>query len=398
MSAATERAEAVGGRLFTPAFWALAALAGLAGVLVAYRFFAGVGSVSAMNDGYPWGTWKILNVIVITSLASGGYATALLVYVFNRGEFHPLVRTALLTSALGYTAGMLALTVDIGRPWNIWNMIVLPGWNFDSVLLEIAMCVSIYLVFLWMEISPAVLERWKNSRMPELRKIAVAATPRLERVFPFIIAFGVLLPTMHQSSLGSLFLLAGKRLHPLWQTPFLPLFFLLSCWVMGFAMVLIVSLLSNLAWKRAMDTTILRKLARVVSGMLFTFVGLRVVLVVDNGLLADAFRLDFFSVLFLSEIVLFTVPAIVLARRSVGLDTRLLFLMAMCTAGAGALYRLNASLLAFMPGEQWSYFPSVAETIITLGLLAIAVLGYLFFVKRFPILEAAVARARRHAA
>jgi len=238
---ADEKLEPIGGPLWTPMFRILAVIA-LSGIIISiWRFWVGIGPASALTDAYPWGSWKILNVIVLTALGSGGYAMALLVYVLNKGLYHPLVRTSILTSAVGYTTGVIALVVDIGRPWNMVNMARPWEWNLHSVLLEIAVCVSAYLLFLWIEMAEPIMEGWAKAKDTRLRVFARKVGPVIDRFFPWIVATAVLLPTLHQSSLGSLFLLAGPRLHPLWQTPFLPLLFLLSCYAMGYAAVVIAS-------------------------------------------------------------------------------------------------------------------------------------------------------------
>lgn len=378
----------VGGPLLTRPFRILAALFAVTLVLVAWRFFVGLGPATALSDGYPWGAWKIFNVIVLTALGSGGYAAALLVYVFNRGRYHPVVRTAILTSALGYTTGIIALGIDIGRPWNFYRLAVLPGWNLHSVLLEVAVCISIYLVFLWLEMAPPFLEKWSAGPEGRLKRFAAKATPALDKAFPWIVAMAILLPSMHQSSLGSLFLLAGPKVHPLWQTPLLPLLFLVSCWALGVATVIAVSLLSSLAWSRPWHLEMLRPLARVMSWLFLGLAALRLADVVWRGETARAFAFDGWSLFFLAELAFLVAPAIaILARPSIPAGP--LLRAAIGGAFGGALYRLDASLIAYRPTVgHWNYFPSLIELTITLGFAGLAVLAYLYIVKRFPILAA----------
>ena len=111
-------------KLWTPSYRTLTLAGLIATFMVAIRFAVGLGPMTNMTDVFPWGTWKIFNVIVLTALGSGGYALAFVVYVMNRGRYHALVRHALLTSAVGYTMGVFSLTADIGRPWNIWRVLV----------------------------------------------------------------------------------------------------------------------------------------------------------------------------------------------------------------------------------------------------------------------------------
>jgi Ni/Fe-hydrogenase subunit HybB-like protein len=387
MSAHDAQLKPVGGPVLTKPFMALGALALIAILLVLWRFVVGLGPATALSDGYPWGAWKVFNVIVLTALASGGYATAMLVYALNKGKYHPLARTAILTSAMGYTTGVMALGVDIGRPWNFWRLALVWNWNLHSVLLEVAICISVYLIFLWLEVAPPVLDDWKRSPHDRLKRFAAWVTPKLHSAYPFIIAAAITLPSMHQSSLGSLFLLAGPRVHPLWQTPLLPGLFLLSCWFLGYACVVIVALLSSLAWKRPLDINVLASLSKIMAYVMLAFLGVRFIDVAVRGRLALAFSFDFYSLMFLLEAAIMLVASLLILsmrRPSAGALLRL----AMLVAIGGGLYRLDASLIAFMPGSNWSYFPSIIEMIITLGFIAMAVMGYLFAVKRYPILPA----------
>jgi Ni/Fe-hydrogenase subunit HybB-like protein len=389
MSGKYGRAEPVGGPLWTPAFRLLSAFIVIAMLLIAARFAFGIGATSALNDGYAWGAWKILNVVVFTALGSGGYAMALLVYVLNRGHYHPMVRHALLTSAVGYSTAVLALGVDIGRPWNFWRMGDITGWNFHSVLLEVAICVTLYVGFLWIEMAPPILETWKKRPHGRLKEIALRVTPKLETAFPWLIAAALLLPSMHQSSLGSLYLLAGPWLHELWQTPFLPLLFLLSCYVLGFAAVVITSLLASLRWKRPMQFGMLARLSRAMAGVLILFLVLRVGDLVWRGATGSVLAMDRYGTFFLLESGLLLAAAVGLLSERVRSRPDSLFRMAVLIVMGGSLYRLNASILGFMPGGHWSYFPSVPELLISFGFIAMSVWGYVFMIKRFPILEAA---------
>ncbi|HSJ25056.1 MAG TPA: Ni/Fe-hydrogenase cytochrome b subunit [Longimicrobiales bacterium] len=388
MSGHREHVAPVGGPIWTPTFKILTAFFILSMLLVAWRFAVGIGPASALNDGYPWGAWKVVNVVVLTALGSGGYAMALLVYVLNRGHYHPLVRTAILTSALGYTTGVVALGVDIGRPWNFWRIAIISEWNIHSVLLEIAVCISIYLVFLWIEMSMPMLEHWKKQPHGLLKEISIRATPVLEKWFPWIVASALLLPTMHQSSLGSLFLLAGPRLHELWLTPFLPLLFLVSCYFLGYAAVVIVSMLSSVIYQRPLEFAMLRRLSRTMAYILISFLVLRWVDVAVRGHLLAALAFDRFSMFFLLETGLLLGSALGLLSRRYGQRPDSVFRLAMLIVLGGSVYRLGASLVGFMPGDNWAYFPSIPEMVISLGFVALAVMGYIVMVKRFPILTA----------
>src|SRR6476469_1212761 len=209
----TLRAEPVGGPLFTPLTRVLAGLFGLSALTIAWRLLAGLGATTALNDGYPLGLWIAFDVVTGTALACGGYVIAILVYVLNKGRYHSLVRPALLTSVLGYSLAGFGVFLDIGRWWAIWKVpVYFWRWNFNSALLEVALCIMSYVVVLWIELSPALLEKFVDSTILPLRRVARQVPPIVERASVFIIVLGLVLPTMHQSSLGTLMLLAGSRL------------------------------------------------------------------------------------------------------------------------------------------------------------------------------------------
>ena len=149
----------LGGSLLTPFTLLLGALSAIAGIILAYRFFYGLGAVTNINDGYPWGIWVAYDVVVGSALACGGFVMALLVYIFNKGQYHPLVRPALLASLFGYTLAGVSVIFDLGRWWNFWH-IFWPGYaQVNSVMFEVAVCITAYIVVMWIEFSPAFLEK-----------------------------------------------------------------------------------------------------------------------------------------------------------------------------------------------------------------------------------------------
>lgn len=385
----TVRAEPVGGPLVTPLTSALAGLFGLAALTIAWRLVAGLGATTALNDGYPFGLWIAFDVVTGTALACGGYAVAILVYVLNKGRYHPLVRPAVLTSALGYSLAGFGVFLDIGRWWAIWKVpVYFWRWNFNSALLEVALCIMTYVVVLWIEVSPALLERFTDSTILPLRRLARTLPPKIERASIWIIALGLLLPTMHQSSLGTLMLLAGSRLNPLWRTPLLPLLFLISCVAMGFAAVVFEAVLSSMAFKRRPEIGMLSSLAAIIVPLQIGFIGLRVADLWWRGNLGLLFAGDTRAVMAALEFVLFAAPVVMLASARSRRDLGALLRGAMVMMFAGAVYRFDTYLVAFMPGANWSYFPSVGELAITVGLVAFEVLAYIVIVKTFPILAA----------
>jgi Ni/Fe-hydrogenase subunit HybB-like protein len=392
----TAVARPVGGRILTPFFlfmlalWAAGTVAGL------IRFTSGLGASTALSDGYPWGIWIALDVVVGTALACGGYAVALLVYIFNRGQYHPLVRPAILTSALGYSTAAVAIVFDVGRYWGLWKVpLFVHRWNLRSALLEVALCVMAYIVVLWVEVSPAILDRWREAGNDRLRRLAESVGPKLQAALPYVIALGLLLPTMHQSTLGSVWLLPVSKLHKLWLTSWLPFLFLVSCISMGYGMVVLETTFSGRAFGLPRDTRLLGAMARAIAGVSAAFAAVRIVDVLWRGQLGAAFRLDRLSLLFLLETALWLASVVMLLAPRMRDTARWQIQTAFVLVAAGTLYRLNTYLFAFNPGPGWTYFPSVVELLVTFGLVATETMAYLVIVKRFPILAGAPAPAAR---
>lgn len=380
-------AEPVGGPILTRPFKFLLGFIVLWLAVVIWRFAVGLGPVTGLSDGYPWGIWIAFDVVTGTALACGGYAVAILAYIFNRGQYHPLVRPAILTSALGYSLAALAIIIDVGRPWFIHRIPIRIGsWNLNSALLEVALCVMAYTGVLWIELAPAFLEKVRDSKAGEgLKKIARAGLAFFDKALIFIVALGILLPTMHQSSLGTVMLLAGHRLHGLWNTTFVPLLFLLSCIGMGYAVVVWESTMSSRAFKRPRETSMLKTLSGAMVWVLGAFLVIRLAEIVVTGKAVAMFSSGLLSVLFWIENLLVAWAIFLLVGRrkerfSNVMSAALLIML------AGGMYRFDAYIVAFNPGPGWSYFPSLAELIITFGIVAVEVALYIVIVKKFPIL------------
>ena len=178
----SDRAVAVGGPLMTRPFKLLMLIFVVGAVMTIWRFAVGLGPVTGLSDGYPWGIWIAFDVVTGTALACGGYAVALLLYILNKGQYHPLIRPAVLTSALGYSMAGLAIAIDVGRPWWMWRIPISPfKWNLNSALLEVALCVMAYVVVLWIELSPAFLEKWAETGQGALGKLSRTISPIIEK-------------------------------------------------------------------------------------------------------------------------------------------------------------------------------------------------------------------------
>jgi Ni/Fe-hydrogenase subunit HybB-like protein len=382
----SERAEPLGGPIFTRTFLVMLTLGLIGCGLIGVRLFFGLAPISNLSDGYPWGIWKPLNVVIATGLGAGGYGTALVVYVFNRGKYHPLVRPALLTSALAYTIGGASVMVDLGRFWNVWRLPFVWLWNGRSVLLEISICVISYVMVLWVEVSPAFWEGL-GRKHDRLGSIARWISPRLEKALPFIIALGVLLPTMHQSSLGGLFMVSSF-LHPLWHTGFLPLLFLTSCLVMGYGGVILQDGLTRLMLGRPQEDDLVPRLSRLPPWIVLAYLVIRFGDLIWKGRLALLFTPDRFAFFFWLEISLALAGAVLLSSDSRRHNPGLRFLAALSLLLFGALYRFDTYLIAIVPRGDWHYFPSFGEIFVSLGLWSLAGCLFVAIVKRFPVLAA----------
>ena len=377
----------VGGSYWTRGTGILFVLAVMGLGLMVWRFMVGLGAATGMNDGYPWGIWIAFEVVTGTALACGGYAMAFLVYIMNRGRYHPLVRPALLTSALGYSIAAVAIIIDVGRPWFIWRIPLQVGdWNLDSALLEVALCVMAYVAVLWIELSPAFFDKMEQAGRGGWVGFGRGMNRFMDKALLFFIALGMLLPTMHQSSLGSVIMLAGPRLHALWHTAWLPLLFLISCIAMGYAAVVMESTLSSRAFGRRREDGMLRTLSGVIALVLLIFVLLRFGDIVVAGKIGYLFSSGVLSVLFWLEMALFMVPMVVLWTQRVTIGVGCMFRQAFFIVLGGALYRFDAYLVAYAPTEGWGYFPSVPETLMTVGLVSLEILLFIWLIKYFPIL------------
>jgi Ni/Fe-hydrogenase subunit HybB-like protein len=381
-------AKPIGGRLLTPSYKIILLIAALGVATIIWRLAAGLGATTALSDGYPWGLWIAFDVVVGTALACGGYAVAILLYVFNRGQYHPLIRPAILTSALGYSLAGLAVAIDVGRPWLLWKVpLMIWRWNVNSVLLEVAVCIMAYVVVLWIELTPALLDRWSQSGHEQLRRRAERIRPSLDRALIWITALGILLPTMHQSSLGTLMLLAGPKLSPIWSTPLLPMLFLITSVAMGYAAVVFETTFSSVAFGLRADTAILASIQRVAAIGVAIVVAFRLVDLALRGDIGLVFQFGLPAILFWIENVLFVLPLLLLfgQKRRVSLGS--LFRSALLLALGGTLYRFDTFLVGFNPGAGWHYFPSIPEILVSVGLVAIELAAYIAIVKTFPILS-----------
>jgi len=399
------------GKILTRSFFVLLTLVVIGFYYIGVRYVKGIGAVSNMSDGYPWGIWIAYDVATGTAIACGGYAMAILIYIRNHWQFHPMIRSALLTSLFGYGLAGFSVIIDLGRYWNSYGFFLPSRWQINSAMFEVALCVMTYTLVLTIEFLPAVLWSLERTEGKTLRAIAnrlhprlvppedrllrgvewtrsAAAwlRPRLDKVLIFFIVLGITLPTMHQSSLGSLMLIAATKLHPLWHTGFLPLLFLINCIYIGYAIVILESIISSTSFNRPLETEELSGMAKLIPYLTIIWLVVRLGDLWWRGQLLNAVRLDFYSLFFLLEFGLIAGGSLILFSDRMRCAPRWLFISAILLVLGGGLYRFNVYLIGFNPGQGWHYFPAFPELMITVGVVALEVLGYQVLVKLFPVL------------
>jgi len=382
-------------KFFTPNVTILLFFMGTGAVFAGFRFLQGFGSVTNLSKAYPFGIWIAFDVACGVALAAGGFTTAAIVEIFGRDKYHALVRPAILTAFIGYFLVGLAVFFDLGKYYNIWHALVY--WNGTSVLFEVAWCVMLYLTVLGIENLPNVVEQFKG-RVALPGRLALLNRPAewllgkadlfCKKTMAFFVIAGVVLSFGHQSSLGTMMLIAPYKLHELWYTPLSPLLFLTSAVSVGIPMVIFEGTLAAKFFGRKPETGLLSGIARYVPLFLGTYLILRLGDLAYRGVLPRAFDGSVQGWSFLVEFSLFAVPYFLLKRRSVRQDGRKLFLCACSVICAVVLNRFNVFLIGMDMGQGWTYFPSVGEFAVTFAFLAFGVLLYKIAVNYLPILEA----------
>lgn len=398
----------------------LVVLAFLGVLLIAYRFAVGLGAVTNLSDGYPWGFWIGIDILVGIALAAGGFVMAGLVHIFGGHRFHPLTRPAILTAFLGYLLFVFALMVDLGRPWNIWRALI--SWNHYSPMFEVAWCVMFYTFVLFLEFVPTVFERLGLSRVHRVwREVApllvvgaltlftfamtdslrwtlivfgilagwealmrLGVAPRDHQMPVVLIMAGIMLSTLHQSSLGTLFLITDK-LNVLWYTPILPLLFFLSAVMVGPAMVIVEAVLTARVRRRPPEFDLLVPLGRAMPYLLAAYLVVRLGDMLVRGVVLQTMTVSLASAwwwlelgLVLSAIALFSAPE--LRNRHGGL-----FLAALATVTAVVVQRTGVAVVGIAVPEYAPYVPKWSEVMITVGIVSLGLLGFRAAIAFLPI-------------
>ena len=372
------------GKSFLTPFNVVAGIIVIIGLFVTVlRFTMGLGTVTNLSDYNPWGIWISFDLLVGVALAAGGFVTSSAVYIFGMKKYHSAVRPAILTGFLGYLMVVVALNYDVGRPWRLpYPFIMQQGTT--SILFEVAACVALYLTVLFLEFSPAPLE-WLGFK--KVRNIIIKLTLVLT-------IFGVVLSTLHQSSLGSLFLIAPSKLHPLWYSTYIPLYFFVSAVIAGLSMVIFESTLSYRYFADKMDEAHLKEkndialgFGKAASLVLAGYFIVKVIGISEGNhwnLLGTGY-----GIWFLVELIGFV--ALPCFFYAIGVREKNLVIIkwtAAWTVLGIVVNRLNVGMIAFnwhLPASE-RYFPHWMEIAISVFLVTLLLLIFRFIVTRMPIL------------
>ena len=355
------------------------ALVGVLIIVTVARFKSGLGSMTNLNDASPWGLWIAFDVMAGVALAAGGFVLAATVHIFHLERYHRFVRPAILTALLGYLAVAFGLVYDLGLPWHFWALLVHPQPH--SVLFEVGMCVLLYLTVLFLEFSPVILEHPKLNKplLVKLRKVITRFT------IPLVIA-GIVLSTLHQSSLGSLFLITPYRLHPLWYSPIIWILFFVSATGLGLLTVILESYFSGWVYGHRLRMDLLSGLGKAAAVVLGIYGVVRLVEITVRGELGAIFDGSFEGGIFLLEIAMSSViPVLLLSQRKIREHPRALGWTALVGVFGIIGYRFNVCLVAFMRPEGFSYFPSWMELAVTAGIVAAGTLVFLWAVENLKV-------------
>jgi Ni/Fe-hydrogenase subunit HybB-like protein len=356
-------------------------LVGVLASVTVIRFAHGLGAVTNLSDGAPWGLWIGFDVMSGVALAAGGFVLAGIVYIFGLERYRPFVRAAILTALLGYALVAVGLLYDLGLPWRIWHPVF--HWQWHSVLFEVAACVMLYLTVLFLEFLPVVLEHrfFQGAFFQRLVKV-------LKRFTIVLVIAGIVLSTLHQSSLGSLFLITPYRLHPLWYSPIIYLLFFISAVGLGLMTVVLESLFSNVFLGHKLHQREVSGLGLAASVVLWIYVILRVGDLAVRGVLGMALDGTWQANLFLAELAFSAViPAALMLYRPVRMTMTGVGIAAAMVVSGMIWHRLNVSIVAFARPEGVGYFPSWEEFAVSFGLVAGGILVFLFFVENLNVFD-----------
>ena len=355
----------------TPMRFILTAIALLSFAVMLVRFITGYSLVTNLTDESPWGLWIAFDVMTGVALAGGGYSTALLVHSFEYKKYKAVARGALLTSLFGYILVMVGLFLDIGQWFNFWRPFV--SWGYSSVLFEVFWCISIYTTILSLEFAEVVTERVGKN----VHKFILKA-------LPVLIIIGLIFPMMHQSSLGGLFLIAKSKMYPLWWSEFLPLYFLMSSFFVGSAMVCIETELARRAYRHEIPTNVLKNLTRVGARIMAAYLALKIYDIIVQGQFGLLFAGNMQSNMFLLELIFGIIVPLGIIFSPYAKTRNGLLTYSLLVAGGVILNRMNMVFTSMY--TSGNYFPSIWEFLVSAGLISVGCLLYCFIVENFVVI------------
>ena len=381
---------------FTPTTIVLTILVINGLVFAFFRLVFGIGSVTNLTNQYPWGIWIGIDVAAGVALAAGGFTTAALAYIFHKDIFHDIVRPALLTAMLGYTFVGIGVAFDIGRYYYIYHPLYM--WNGNSVLFEVGICVMAYVTTLYIEFIPIVTERFigrVNLKGPLtiFNKVIDTLLRYLDRIMDkalfFFIILGVVLSCLHQSSVGTLMMIAGTKIHPLWQSPIAPLMYLLSAISVGFPMVIMESLIASRSFNLKPEIHVLSRLGRYIGPLLAIYLAAKLgdMAIRETFIYLNEFNLE--SVMWVIEVLI----GIIIPLRMFFWDKVLqsplwIFVASVLVIFGILLNRVNNFIIAYTPlYADKPYWPSIGEISVTVAFISLEVLLYRGLVMIFPIIS-----------
>jgi len=357
-------------------FWKLVFLVLMAAGAYAtfVRFTQGLGATTNLSDQFPWGLWIGFDVLCGVMLAAGGFTLTAAVHIFNLKRLQPIVRPTVLTAFLGYLLVCVALMFDLGRPYRIWHPLIMR--NPHSVMFEVAYCVMLYTTVLALEFSPIVLERFRLKKA--LRIVRGLLIP--------LVICGVLLSTLHQSSLGSLYLIMPEKLHPFWYSPLLPVFFFISAIAVGLAMTIFESSLSSKYFGRQLELGILQELGRILLVVLSIYAVLRFEDLLHRGVLGLMVQPSYETTLFWLELMLaIIVPLILLSQRKIRNSAGGLYAAAVLVLLGFITNRLNVSITGMESSAGLHYVPKWTEIAVTGAIIAVGFAMFSLAIQYLPI-------------
>ncbi len=383
-------------KFFTPWVIVFTVIAVVGMATLGVRFLFGIGLVTNLDNLYPWGIWNAINKAGGVALAAGGFISAAIGHIMHKEHYHTVVRPALLTAMLGYTFVGFAVFFDIGRWYYIWHPVI--NWNPNSALFEVGICVMFYLTVLYIEFLPIVTEKYKNNvNMKGIfkpfnnitNKLLISLDSGLDKTMSFFIIAGVVLSSLHQSSLGTLMIIAGQKMHPLWQTPVLPLLFLMSAVVVGVPMIILVSLINAKTFKLKPKMPVLSRMSSYVGPLLGVYLSFKIGDIVIREAFVYLGQFTLQSVMFYIEVIVgIIVPLFLFLNKKVLNSPKLLAIACSFVIFGVVINRINNFLVAYKPPyADYLYYPTIYEILVTLGCASVIILLYRWFAMFFPVVS-----------